>query len=111
MAILKIQELKTTIKAKGMVTAIDDVGVHIINPKTEEEATLTLDVFKCFIGKEINFSVSESAKSEEDFDVEEEVEEEEESKNDYIKKGKIKVWQKKLKCQKVNLKLQELLTE
>lgn len=78
MAILKIQELKTTIKAKGLVTAIDDAGVHIIDPKTEEEATLTLDVFKCFVGKEMNFSVSESAKTEEDYDGEDEVDEEEE---------------------------------
>jgi len=70
MAILKIQELKTTIRAKGEVVGIDDAGVHIVDPKTEEEATLTLDVFKCFIGKEINFSVTESAKSEEDFDAE-----------------------------------------
>lgn len=76
MAILKIQELKTTIKAKGKVIGIDDAGVHIVDPKTEEEATLTLDVFKCFVGKEMNFSVSESAKSEEDFDVEDEVDEE-----------------------------------
>lgn len=78
MAILKIQELKTTIKAKGKVTAIDDAGVHIVDPKTEEEATLTLDVFKCFIGKEMNFSVSESAKSEEDYDPEDEVDEKDE---------------------------------
>lgn len=78
MAILKIQELKTTIKAKGIVTAIDDAGVHIIDSKTEQEATLTLDVFKGFIGKEMNFSVSESAKTEEDYDPEDEVDEEDE---------------------------------
>ena len=78
MSILKIQELKTTIKAKGRVTAIDDAGVHIVDPKTEEEATLTLDVFKGFIGKEMNFSVSESAKTEEDYDPEDEVDEEDE---------------------------------
>jgi hypothetical protein len=28
MAILKIQELKTTIRAKGEVVGIDDAGVH-----------------------------------------------------------------------------------
>ena len=76
MAILKIQELKTTIKAKGTVTAIDDAGVHIVDPKTEEEATLTLDVFKGFVGKEMSFSISESAKTEEDYDVEDEEDEE-----------------------------------
>lgn len=69
MAITKIQELKTTIKAKGQVVSIDDAGVHIFDEKTGD-ATLTLDVFNDFVGKTINFSITESAKTEEDFDVE-----------------------------------------
>ena len=64
--LLKITEVKNTIKAKGTVVAVDDSGIHICDPKTEEVAILTLDAFKIFLNKEINFSVSENAKSEEE---------------------------------------------
>lgn len=75
MSLLKIQELKRTVKAKGKVTAVDEKGVYILDPKTEEVALLSLDVFRLFIGSEITFSVSDSAKDEE------EITETEESEN------------------------------
>lgn len=74
--LVKIQELKNTIKAKGKVLGVDDAGVHIADPKTEEVAVLNLDLFKDFIGKDISLSVTESAKSEEEI-IESETEDEE----------------------------------
>jgi hypothetical protein len=75
MSLLRIQELKNTIKAKGLVKGIDDAGVHIEDPKTKEIAVLNLDVFQAFVGKDINLSVIESAKSEEEITDEDEDEE------------------------------------
>lgn len=66
MSLLKITELKRTIKAKGTVDNVDDGGIVIIDPKTEEKSVLTYDAFKDFVGKEINLSVSESTKQEEE---------------------------------------------
>lgn len=64
--ITKIQEVKTTIKAKGFVKAVDDSGIHIEDSKTGEVSVLSLDEFKIFVDKEINFSITESKKDEEE---------------------------------------------
>jgi len=64
--ITKIQEVKTTIKAKGIVKCVDDFGIHIEDFKTGEISVLSLDEFKIFLDKEINFSVTESKKDEEE---------------------------------------------
>lgn len=63
--LVKISELKRTIKAKGKVVSVDDAGIQIMDSKTEEISILTYDVFKMFMGKEISFSVADSEKDEE----------------------------------------------
>lgn len=62
MAIVKEQEVKKTLKAKGILLAIDDDGLRIKDKEGDVE-TLSYEDFRMFQGGEINLSVSESSKS------------------------------------------------
>lgn len=62
--IVKTQEVKNTIKAKGRLEAIDDMGLVIVDPKTDEKEMLTYDELRVFIGKTVTLSVGESKKDE-----------------------------------------------
>ena len=64
--IKKEMEIKNKITAKGTLVGVDDEGLHIQDPKTEETEVLELDAFKMFVGKEISFSVTDSTKTESD---------------------------------------------
>lgn len=62
--IIKTQEVKNIIKAKGKLVSIDDIGLNLIDPKTDEKETLTFDELKLFIGRQISLSVGDSTKDE-----------------------------------------------
>ena len=64
MSIVKVSEVKNTIKVKGKLTSIDDVGLNIVDMKTEEKETLTFEDLKLFLGKTITLSVGDSTKDE-----------------------------------------------
>lgn len=80
--LVKINELKRTIKAKGKVVNVDEKGVYILDKKTEEIALLSLDLFKLFIGSEITFSIADSEKNEEEITETEETEDEDNTEDD-----------------------------
>jgi hypothetical protein len=47
---------------KGKVIGIDEDGIHVLDPKTEEEDVIGYEVFECFIGKTISMNVTVSKK-------------------------------------------------
>lgn len=68
--IKKETEIKNRILAKGILKAIDDVGLHIEDIKTGIVDVLDLDVLEMFLGKEISFSIADSDKIEKDINEE-----------------------------------------
>ena len=60
--ITKEQEIKNTLKAKGILVAIDDDGLHIEDEKSGAVETLSLDEFKIFKDKTISISIADSTK-------------------------------------------------
>ena len=70
--IIKEQEIKNKLKAKGELVAIDDDGMHIEDDKSGAVETLSPDDLKFFIGKTITVTVADSTKFEvDDFNGEE----------------------------------------
>ena len=63
MSIIKEQEIKNTIKVKGILKDISEDGLTIEDEKTGEIEVLTYDDFTIFIDKVLSLSVSESFKS------------------------------------------------
>jgi hypothetical protein len=47
---------------KGKVVGIDEDGIHVLDPKTEEEDVIDYNAFECFIGKTISMNVTVSKK-------------------------------------------------
>lgn len=71
--IIKEQEIKNKLKAKGELVAIDDDGMHIEDDKSGVVEVLSLDDFKIFMDKIITISIADSTKLDiEDYDEEEE---------------------------------------
>ena len=68
--IIKEQEIKNKLKAKGKLVGIDDDGLHIEDDKSGETDILSLDELKIFKGRTITISVADSKKT--DIEVEEE---------------------------------------
>lgn len=64
MSIVKEQETKNKIKAKGILTEITDEGFVIFDEKTEEVGMLRFSDFEMFVDKAINFSVADVEKVE-----------------------------------------------
>lgn len=60
--IIKEQEIKNKLKAKGKLVAIDDDGLHIEDEKSGDVETLSLDELKIFKGRMITISVADSTK-------------------------------------------------
>jgi hypothetical protein len=75
MSIVKEQEIKNKVTAKGILVCVDDEGLHIKDSKSEEIDVLSFDDFKMFLNKTISFSVADSTKKEIEEDEEGEVEE------------------------------------
>jgi hypothetical protein len=67
LSIIKEQEVKNKLKAKGRLVAIDDDGLHIEDDKSGAVEVLSLDDLKIFKDRIITISVADSAK----FDIEE----------------------------------------
>jgi len=63
MSIIKEQEIKNTIKVKGILRDISPDGLTIEDEKTGEVEVLTYDDFEIFVDKVLSLSVSESFKS------------------------------------------------
>jgi len=63
MSIIKEQEIKNTIKVKGILKDISEDGLTIEDEKTGELEYLTYEDFTIFIDKVLSLSVSESFKS------------------------------------------------
>lgn len=61
--ITREQEVKKSLKAKGILVGIND-GLLIEDEKTGDRELLTLDNFKMFLDKAISISVTESTKTE-----------------------------------------------
>ncbi|MGI6168438.1 MAG: hypothetical protein ACOYI4_01815 [Christensenellales bacterium] len=78
--IIKEQEIKNTLKAKGKLVGIDDDGLHIEDPKSHEVEVLSLDELKIFRGRTITISVADSKKT--DIEVEEDEEDQEENEEE-----------------------------
>lgn len=77
--IVKEQEIKNKLKAKGKLVAIDDDGLHIEDEKSGEVETLSLDELKIFKGRIINISVADTTK----LDIKpDKIDEDEETDND-----------------------------
>lgn len=78
--IIKEQEIKNKLKAKGKLVGIDDDGLHIEDDKSGETDILSLDELKIFKGRTITISVADSKKT--DIEVEEEKDGEDEEKEE-----------------------------
>jgi len=63
MSIIKEQEIKNTIKVKGILRDISPDGLTIEDEKSGELEYLTYEDFTIFIDKVLSLSVSESFKS------------------------------------------------
>lgn len=63
MSIVKEQEVKNTIKVKGILRDISPDGLTIEDEKSGELEYLTYEDFTIFIDKVLSLSVSESFKS------------------------------------------------
>jgi hypothetical protein len=61
--ITREQEVKKSLKAKGILVGIND-GLLIEDEKTGDRELLTLDNFKMFLDKVININITESTKTE-----------------------------------------------
>lgn len=71
--ITKEQEIKNRLKAKGILVALDDDGMHIEDEKSGVVEVLSLDDFKIFMDKIITISIADSTKLDiEDYEEEEE---------------------------------------
>lgn len=71
--ITKEQEIKNRLKAKGVLVALDDDGMHIEDEKSGVVEVLSLDDFKIFMDKVITISIADSTKLDiEDYDEEDE---------------------------------------
>lgn len=68
----KEMSVTTKISAKGILQCIDDEGLHIEDCKSGTVDVLSIDALKLFVGKEINFSIGETAKAEKDIEEDEE---------------------------------------
>lgn len=64
MSIVKEQEVKNTIKVKGVLKEIKSDGLYFEDEKTGEVEVLTYDDFGIFIDKVLKLSVSDSFKNE-----------------------------------------------
>lgn len=70
--ITKEQEIKNRLKAKGILIALDDDGMHIEDEKSGVVEVLSLDDFKIFMDKIITISIADSTKLDiEDYEEEE----------------------------------------
>ncbi len=63
MGIAKEQEIKTILKASGILVEIDDDGLHIEDEKEGTIETLSLDDFRIFTGDSIKITIVKSTKS------------------------------------------------
>ena len=64
MAIKREEEFRRSIKVKGILEAVSEDGLEILDEKEDEIEKLKFSEFDKFLGKSINFSIVESTKNE-----------------------------------------------
>lgn len=60
--IIKEQEIKNKLKAKGKLVEINEEGLHIEDVKSGEIEALSLDDFKIFEGEIVTINITDSIK-------------------------------------------------